>query len=149
MTYEPIVLVIEDEPPIRRFLRAALPSHGYQLVEAATGEDGLLQAAMQRPDVIILDLGLPDLDDVEVIELRPDVPRLAMEYLGLADDRRDFDAELLGFDHPDGQQAAEQHVVGRPFDGEREVDEHVALGEVTGHAGPDELLAHLDSIAPA
>ena len=62
-----MVLVIEDEPPIRRFLRPTLTSQGYRLVEAETGEDGLLQAATRQPDLVILDLGLPDLDGLEVI----------------------------------------------------------------------------------
>jgi two-component system KDP operon response regulator KdpE len=63
----PVVLVIEDEPPIRRFLRPTLTSQGYRIVEAVTGEDGLLQAATRQPDLIILDLGLPDMDGLEVI----------------------------------------------------------------------------------
>ena len=63
----PLVLVIEDEPQIRRFLRASLPSHGYRLIEAATGRDGLAAAAIDRPDLVLLDLGLPDTDGVEVI----------------------------------------------------------------------------------
>jgi two-component system KDP operon response regulator KdpE len=62
----PTVLVIEDEPQIRRFLRATLPAHGYRLLEAETGHDGLTQAAMHQPELIILDLGLPDLDALEV-----------------------------------------------------------------------------------
>jgi two-component system KDP operon response regulator KdpE len=62
----PTVLVIEDEPQIRRFLRATLPAHGYRLLEAETAQDGLTQAAMHQPDLIILDLGLPDLDGLEV-----------------------------------------------------------------------------------
>jgi two-component system KDP operon response regulator KdpE len=62
----PTVLVIEDEPQIRRFLRATLPAHGYRLLEAETGQDGLTQAAMHQPELIILDLGLPDLDGLEV-----------------------------------------------------------------------------------
>jgi two-component system KDP operon response regulator KdpE len=63
----PVVLVIEDEPPIRRFLRPTLANQGYRIVEAETGEDGLLQAATRQPDLVILDLGLPDLDGLEVI----------------------------------------------------------------------------------
>jgi two-component system KDP operon response regulator KdpE len=62
----PLVLLIEDEPQMRRFLRATLPGHGYRLIEAGTGEDGLVQAASRTPDIILLDLGLPDLDGVEV-----------------------------------------------------------------------------------
>jgi two-component system KDP operon response regulator KdpE len=64
---EPVILVIEDEPPIRRFLRTALTGHGYKYVEAATAKEGLAQAATRQPDLIILDLGLPDLDGLEVI----------------------------------------------------------------------------------
>lgn len=64
--HPPLVLVIEDEPPIVRFLRAALPGNGYRLIEAATGADGLREAATRAPDLVLLDLGLPDLDGVEV-----------------------------------------------------------------------------------
>jgi two-component system KDP operon response regulator KdpE len=62
----PVVLVVEDEPQMLRFLRASLGAHGYHLVEATTGEDGLTQAATRQPDVILLDLGLPDVDGLEV-----------------------------------------------------------------------------------
>src|SRR5574337_1379155 len=63
----PTVVLIEDERPIRRFLRATLTSQGYRLFEAATGEEGLAEAAARPPDVVILDLGLPDIDGLEVI----------------------------------------------------------------------------------
>lgn len=62
----PLVLLIEDEPPIRRFLRAALTNNGYRLIEAASGQEGICLAATQPPDLIILDLGLPDIDGLEV-----------------------------------------------------------------------------------
>jgi two-component system KDP operon response regulator KdpE len=62
----PTVLVIDDELPIRRFLRAALLASGYQVLEAATAQEGLTQAAMHQPALILLDLGLPDLDGLEV-----------------------------------------------------------------------------------
>ncbi len=65
---EPHILVIEDELPIRRFLRASLANEGYHLNEAASGEEGLRLAASQPPDLIILDLGLPDLDGQEVLQ---------------------------------------------------------------------------------
>ncbi len=64
----PAIVLIEDEPQIRRFLRPALDAEGYRLFEAATGADGLAQAATRQPDVIILDLGLPDVDGLEVIK---------------------------------------------------------------------------------
>jgi two-component system KDP operon response regulator KdpE len=62
----PVVLLIEDEPQMRRFLRAALEPHGYHLVEAETAREGMGHAAAHNPDVVLLDLGLPDLDGLEV-----------------------------------------------------------------------------------
>lgn len=66
-TSGPVIVLIEDAPEIRRFLRATLVDHGYRLVEAATGEEGLQAAETRQPDLIILDLGLPDIDGLEVI----------------------------------------------------------------------------------
>jgi two-component system KDP operon response regulator KdpE len=62
----PVVLLIEDEPQMRRFLRAALAPPDFKLVEAATGREGMAHAAAHNPEVILLDLGLPDLDGLEV-----------------------------------------------------------------------------------
>lgn len=65
------VLVIDDEPQIRKFLRISLAAQGYQVSEAASGTEGLSQAALGQPDLVILDLGLPDRDGQEVlVELR-------------------------------------------------------------------------------
>jgi two-component system KDP operon response regulator KdpE len=64
---DPVVVVIEDEPQIRRFLRVALAGQGYRVFEASTGEDGLIDAASRQPDVVIVDLGLPDIDGLQVI----------------------------------------------------------------------------------
>jgi two-component system KDP operon response regulator KdpE len=61
------VLVIEDEAQIRRFLRTSLASHGYALLEASSGQDGITQVAQLQPDCVILDLGLPDMDGLEVL----------------------------------------------------------------------------------
>jgi two-component system KDP operon response regulator KdpE len=61
-----LILLIEDEPQMRRFLRITLQSQGYRLVEAATAQEGLMQATTRNPDVVLLDLGLPDLDGLEV-----------------------------------------------------------------------------------
>jgi len=63
----PVVVVIEDETQIRRFLRATLTNHGYRCFEASTGAEGLVVAASRQPDLILIDLGLPDLEGVEVI----------------------------------------------------------------------------------
>jgi len=62
----PLILVVEDEPQMLRFLRASLTTHDYRLVEVETGQEALAQAAARSPDVILLDLGLPDLDGIEV-----------------------------------------------------------------------------------
>ncbi len=67
MSQEPTILLIEDEPEIRRFLRTTLPAHGFRLHEAVTGKDGLTEAKARNPDLILLDLGLPDCDGEEVI----------------------------------------------------------------------------------
>ena len=67
MSQEVTVLLIEDEPEIRRFLRTTLPAHGFRLYEATTGKDGLAEAQARNPDLILLDLGLPDLEGSEVI----------------------------------------------------------------------------------
>src|SRR6185369_3474760 len=64
----PIALVIDDEPQIRRLLRVTLEANGYRVFDAATGQDGVVQAAQRRPDAILLDLGLPDLEGVEVLK---------------------------------------------------------------------------------
>ena len=61
------VLVVEDEPEIRRFLRSSLGAEGYRVVESANGERGAIDAGMHKPDLAIVDLGLPDIDGVEVI----------------------------------------------------------------------------------
>ncbi len=62
----PLVLAIEDEPQMLRFLRASLESRGFRYVEATTAREGLGQATGRNPDVILLDLGLPDLDGIEL-----------------------------------------------------------------------------------
>ncbi len=63
----PVVVVIEDDPQIRRFLRSSLDAQGFTVHEADTGKQGLVECATRRPEVVILDLGLPDMDGVEVI----------------------------------------------------------------------------------
>jgi two-component system KDP operon response regulator KdpE len=61
-----MILVIEDEPQMQRFLRIVLQGQGYSFIEAQTGQEGLAQAATRSPDIILLDLGLPDIDGLEV-----------------------------------------------------------------------------------
>jgi len=68
MNAERTVLVIDDEPPIRRLLRLTLEPQGYRVYEADGGQMGLQEAAARRPDVIVLDLGLPDIDGLTVLK---------------------------------------------------------------------------------
>lgn len=68
MTGEPVILVVDDEIQIRRFLRVSLEANGFRVHEAATGQDGLLQTTMLKPDVIVLDLGLPDVNGLDVLK---------------------------------------------------------------------------------
>lgn len=70
---QPLILIVDDEPQIQRFLTHALNASGYRTIEAMTGQDGLRQYRSAQPDLIILDLGLPDMDGKSVIEaLRDD-----------------------------------------------------------------------------
>ncbi|MBF0117928.1 MAG: response regulator [Desulfobacterales bacterium] len=61
-----LIILIEDEYQMRRFLRITLQGHGYKVFEATTGQNGLTEVATRNPDVVLLDLGLPDIDGLEV-----------------------------------------------------------------------------------
>lgn len=61
------ILVVDDEPQIRKFLRISLHAHGYVVVEAIRGQDGIEKCATAQPDLVVLDLGLPDMDGKEVV----------------------------------------------------------------------------------
>jgi len=63
----PLILLVEDEPQMRRFLRVSLEGSGYRYLEAGTGQEGLSLAAQHRPDAILLDLGLPDMDGLDLV----------------------------------------------------------------------------------
>ncbi|MDP3331241.1 MAG: response regulator [Methylococcaceae bacterium] len=65
---DPVIIVIEDDPPIRRFLRTGLSTQGFAVFEADTGKQGIVEASVRKPDLVILDLGLPDMDGVDVIK---------------------------------------------------------------------------------
>lgn len=65
---DPVIIVIEDDPSIRRFLRTSLGTHGFNVFEADTGKQGIVEASVRKPDLLILDLGLPDMDGVDAIK---------------------------------------------------------------------------------
>lgn len=86
----PLVLVVEDERPIRTFLRATLQSQSYRVAEVETGQAALTKAAEAVPDLVILDLGLPDMDGFEVIDqLRAwcQAPIIILSARGREDDK--------------------------------------------------------------
>jgi two-component system KDP operon response regulator KdpE len=85
-----VALLVEDDPQIRRFLRATLPAHRFRLLESATGADGLVQAATRTPDVVLLDLGLPDIEGIEFIRRLREwsaIPVIVISARGLERDK--------------------------------------------------------------
>lgn len=88
------IVVIDDEQAIRRFLRVSLTAHGHTVFEAATGQEGLAAVAAHRPDVVILDLGLPDLEGVEVTRQLREWTRTPIIVLSVRD-REETKVEAL------------------------------------------------------
>lgn len=88
-TDEPKILVIEDEQEIRRFLRVSLSAHGFRLIEAEDGQSGIRQAAAQQPDLVLLDLGLPDVDGLDVIRQIRSWSRVPIVVLSARGQERD------------------------------------------------------------
>lgn len=85
MNAAPKALVIDDEVQLRRLLRLALTGKGYEVFEAATGREGLTEAAFRHPDVILLDLGLPDMDGLEVLKRLREWSRVPVLVLSVRD----------------------------------------------------------------
>lgn len=88
------ILVVDDEPPIRRFLRAALAAHHYLIFEAANGQAALDAVIAVRPDLIILDLGLPDIDGIEVTRQLREWTRVPVIVLSVREHETDKIAAL-------------------------------------------------------
>ena len=89
-----VALVIDDEPQIRRLLRVTLEASGYNVIDAATGQEGIVQAAQGRPEIILLDLGLPDLDGVEVLKRIREWSQVPIIILSVRDREHDKIAAL-------------------------------------------------------
>lgn len=87
-------LVIDDEPQIRRLLRVTLEANGYRVLDAATGEAGLADVAQRKPDVVLLDLGLPDLDGLTVLKRIREWSQVPILILSVRDQEEDKIAAL-------------------------------------------------------
>jgi two-component system KDP operon response regulator KdpE len=99
MTGRTRVLVVDDEPPIRRLLRTSLHVQGYDIEEAATGAEAVALANSWKPDIVLLDLGLPDMDGVEVIRVLRASSAVPIVVLTAREDERGKVAALdLGAD---------------------------------------------------
>ena len=90
------VLVIDDEPQIRRLLRVTLEANGYRVFDATTGQEGIAEAAQRRPDIILLDLGLPDMDGVSVLKRLREWSRVPVVILTVRDREAD---KIAALDH--------------------------------------------------
>jgi two-component system, OmpR family, KDP operon response regulator KdpE len=100
------ILIVEDEAPIRRFLRLALEAEGHLVSEAATARDGIALAAKEAPAVMILDLGLPDADGITVLKAVREWSQMPVLILSV---RSDEAGKIAGFD------AGAQDYVTKPF----------------------------------
>jgi two-component system KDP operon response regulator KdpE len=90
----PVALIIDDEVQIRRLLRVVLEAENYQVREAKTGQEGLAEVAARRPDVILLDLGLPDMDGVAVLKRLREWSETPVLVLTVRDDEQEKVAAL-------------------------------------------------------
>lgn len=101
-----VVVLVEDDPQIRRFLRTTLPRHGYKLVEAGTAAEGLREIDTRQPELLILDLGLPDADGLEVIRQVREWSELPIIVLSARGQEQDKIAAI---------DAGADDYVGKPF----------------------------------
>ena len=93
MTSDPTVLVVDDEVQMRRLLRMTLEANGYRVVLAETGKEGLTRAGTDRPELVVLDLGLPDMDGLELLRRLKQTIDLPVIFLTSKDEEID---ELMG-----------------------------------------------------
>jgi two-component system KDP operon response regulator KdpE len=94
MSNQPVILIIDDEIQIRRLLELTLTSNGFKVISSESGEDGLRRAGMDRPDFIILDLGLPDIDGTEVLKKIREWSTIPILILSVRDSEKDIIACL-------------------------------------------------------
>lgn len=129
----PVVVCIEDDPQMRRFLRTGLGAQGFRVHEAETGERGLVEAGTRKPDVVVLDLGLPDMDGVEVVRRLREWTRLPIIVLS---------ARTLEADKIAALDAGADDYLTKPFGlGELLARIRVALRHAQGGAPAEEGIA--------
>lgn len=95
-TNKPVVVVIDDEVQLRRLLRVSLEANGYKVYEAPTGQQGLAEAASRHPDVVVLDLGLPDMDGLEVVTRLREWSAVPIIVVSVRESEQDKVAALRG-----------------------------------------------------
>jgi len=93
---KPLALVVDDEVQIRRLLRVCLEADGYRVHEAASGQEAITEAAQRKPDVVLLDLGLPDMEGVEVLKRLREWSRVPVVVLSVRDREED---KIAALDH--------------------------------------------------
>jgi two-component system KDP operon response regulator KdpE len=129
---EPVIVLIEDDSETRSFVRARLLTQGYRLIEALTGADGLTEAATSRPDVVVVERDLPDMDGIEVVRRLREWTSVPVVVLSARDQENDKVAAL---------DAGADDYVTRPFG----IDEflariRVALRHAAGAGRPEEAV---------
>ncbi len=130
------ILVVDDEAPIRRYLRAALSGHGFVIYEAANGQEALNAVIADRPDIIILDLGLPDIDGIEVTRRLREWSQIPIIILSVREAEQDKIAAL---------DAGADDYLTKPFGtGELMARMRVALRRLA--SSPDEPTLQVDEL---
>src|SRR5262249_13184037 len=90
----PLALIVDDEVQIRRLLRVALEAEHYKVLEAKSGQEGLTEIANRRPDIVLLDLGLPDMDGIAVLKRLREWSETPVVVLTVRDDEQEKVAAL-------------------------------------------------------
>jgi two-component system KDP operon response regulator KdpE len=129
---KPTVLVIDDELQIRRLLRVCLEANGYRVLDAANGQEGISVAAQHRPDVVLLDLGLPDVDGVAVLQRLREWSKVPVVVLSVRDREED---KIKALDH-----GADDYVT-KPF-GTGELLARLRLAMRHGQSPAESALFH-------
>jgi two-component system, OmpR family, KDP operon response regulator KdpE len=123
------ILIVDDELQIRRFLKVTLEANGYHVLEAATGKEGIYKAATDRPDAVVLDLGLPDMDGGAVLRQVREWSAIPIIILSVRDDEKGKVAAL--------DAGADDYVV-KPF-GVNELVARLRVALRHGNEGADDL----------